>query len=226
MTAEFDKLIDFDPLNEAESLTGKSYKEDESTAALGTFLHLEKMKEVQMEMALRDDFHYSISWKDSLRILNELGFEEIYSKSFNRELCGFLYNDCYKIFWKDGVLLTHESFRNSEVVNRTQFYFNWIPDDGDIPPRSSGHFFFPHERSSEGRVWIGNKLIFEGLRNDLQVMESTGEFLETWVESPRLRLIPESVEVDFEEGRRLTGEVISELPEKVQKSILPVETEY
>jgi hypothetical protein len=39
------KLLDFDSLNEAEKITGKSYKNDDDTTALGFLMHIENSKQ-------------------------------------------------------------------------------------------------------------------------------------------------------------------------------------
>lgn len=76
-------LINFDPLHEAEKITGKSYKEDEDTDRLG--LSLAISNNVRKEKILRNlgDTSFSMEMEDYMEVITNIGFDIVYTEEFS-----------------------------------------------------------------------------------------------------------------------------------------------
>ncbi len=60
-----------DPLAMAERITGKSYKDDESTSGLGMLLSLQHNRNKRDLLEFMGDTHYGISAKDTIAKLHK-----------------------------------------------------------------------------------------------------------------------------------------------------------
>lgn len=223
MTAEFDKMMSMDPLGEAEKMTGLSYKDDKETMYLGMLFHMAKNNLVTDEMALRNDTHTGISWDDALAIYKDLGFVEVFSEDFVNH--GF-YDDeepkteCYKVFWRNGFLLTAESYYNQSTVNSSKIYYNWVPAEGlesTYAFTSSGGFDWAED---DVKVWSGDHDAREGLRNIIDNLERNGEILDEWLFPPFLWLVNFMAKKDKDDSYKEENKrVIAQFPEDIQKAI-------
>jgi len=182
-----ENTLNFDPLGGAEKITGKSYKDDEETAALGMLLHMSHNKKKQALLKDSNDTHYNISFDETLAIYKELGFEEAYSETFKSTAWypdSEVVDEQYKVLWNpDGVLATVESY-NGARVNNTKIYYNWRPNDTKNfwQHTSSGHL-------TDGDVWAGYHDVRDGLKHTLSQLRAHGEFLPTWEERPWFWLV-------------------------------------
>lgn len=223
MTNEFDNMLNLDPLLEAEKITGQSYKDDEETLSLGMLLHMAKSKQVREELSLRNDTHFGISWTDALAIYEDLGFVEVFSEEFVDK--GFYKKDpekteVFKVFWRNGFLLTAESYSKQTTLNSSNLYYNWIPNDekSAYHHTSSGHY---DKNSDEVLVWSGDHDAREGLRNIISNLESNGEILDQWQFVPWLWFLNFSVTKEENYDYRTENtRVISHFPAEVQGNIL------
>lgn len=141
---EIDEALDFDGLAEAEKFTGKSYKDDEGTSALGLFATLSNNERKRKLLSSLDDTVFSETEEEYLRKVTDFGFEVIHKESF----MGKTYFDDeeaveerqYIMFHrKYSILLVWDTYRGHR--NGGNFYYNWSPkqDKGYRPHLSSGH---------------------------------------------------------------------------------------
>ena len=221
----------------AEVITGKSYKDDEETSALGMMLLMGKNEWVKDEMDVRDDTWYSSPYSRSVRILGELDFEEIFTEEFDGH---HSHMETYKIFWRNGALVTLESYTQAggedkdKHVNSASLYANWLPLDGLERAwefTSTGHWnhMTPTYDDVEGDpwVWIGHWDLRTGLRDTLDRLYGNGKILPEWVEKPLLHLCNFGAEkVDHKEKDWMNAYDVREkarfdavLPEHVKKAI-------
>lgn len=223
MTTEFDDMLNTDPILEAEKLTGKSYKEDEETLHLGVLMHIAKGRAVSEELSLRNDTHMRVTWEDALAIYADLGFVEVFSEDFVDNSYDELRTETYKVFWRNGFLLTAESYWDHKSVNSSNIYYNWAPnEDVERPHHFTSSGFYNTEAYDNGeKIWIGYHDAREGLRNIISNLESHGKILENWVEAPFLWLL--NFSVPKQEGYSYKDEnkrVISKFPNSVQDAIV------
>jgi len=250
MTDEFDALLNLDPLLEAEKVTGKSYKEDGATSALGFLFLQAKARQVRDELALRDDTHRGCAYADAYRIIEEEGFTHLHraTKDVGYAIGGHEYRD---VFWRDGVLAVLESYASvyrSDPPERgfssITLYTNWIPTEhaGYSKFTSSGQWTrhtpgFEGELPEDPWVWTGYwQIIDDGFRNVYGKLRDNGTFVKPWVKNPIHHLaetITEEKRIDKEgmdafDARmkryaQETRDFISTLPPEVSECILPAE---
>lgn len=220
MTEDFQRLLDTDALAEAEKITGRSYKEDPLTKALGFGMHIRLTETKREELALRDDTYYASPWTDTLRIYRDLGFEIVHSHRFpsSRQTVEL---DAFVVLWRlDGVLATAESY--GDATNSSKIYYNWRPNE-DLESRwgitSSGGF---HRESYDAgdEIWVGHHDVREAIRHKLARLESNGTFVVPWVARPFLWLLDYSQpKVEGFDYKKITGGVVATLPEHVLVAI-------
>lgn len=207
---DLDQLLAFDPLAAAEEFTGKSYKEDRETAALGLLGQMVN-GEIKAELLKSmDDTRFSEDFDTCLRIAREEGFSVVYEQAFTDYMQGG--PERYVILWKSGLLLTLESFGYTGR-NMAKLYFNVRTDDWI--EGSSGHF--------KDGVQVGYLDVREAFRHNLHRIEQK-EVLTEWIERPFLWFVNYSQV--HEEGyayQVINEDVIARLPEHVQRAITPVE---
>lgn len=196
MTKEFQDELEIDPLLLAEKITGKSYKDDKDTSALGMLLHMAKNEIVREEMSLRDDTHWSSHFADTVRIYTELGFETVYREEFQ----GNYSPETFLVLWRgDGLLAVTESYGRYNpdepaTTNSNTLYANWLPNQ-DVDSwefTSTGHYNHrtPTYNNVEGDpwIWVGNWDMRTGMRNIIDRLEKNGTFIAPWLEQPLLHL--------------------------------------
>lgn len=141
-------LSRIDPLHEAEQITGKSYKEDESTSLLGFAIQIKKAQDLEQQLMSLDDTTFSNNLSNYLRIVTKFGFEIIYKEPFidtarnQTENHYILFHDQLSIILSfDTFTWGHEAEAN---VNGGHIYYNWSPHGGPYYVRgitSSGGYF-------------------------------------------------------------------------------------
>lgn len=223
MTDEFQKILDFDALAQAERLTGQSYKEDKMTEVIGLHLHLQSVQRKKEELALRGDTYFSMKFKELLKIYGELGFVDVHSHSFTNTYGN---TDDFVVLWHpEGILATAESYTfgvedREPVVNNTKIYFNWKPNDQDAP------WSFPMSGRIVAGVWVGNIDVREGLRHYLSRFRSEGSFVNPWLERDFMWLVDYSqAKVEGYDHKAITNGVLDTLPTEVKDSILYARSE-
>jgi len=117
------KVLDFDALDTAEKLTGKSVEESESTKSLSLKMHFFGGRMTREMLTARDDTHYSISYENAERIIKDIGFEDVLVIPFT----GRYAEESFRIMYRNGILLTFESYSHTHEtrVNTIVMYFCW-----------------------------------------------------------------------------------------------------
>lgn len=171
-----DDILRFDSLDAAEKITGKSYKDDKETAALGLLLamaHNESKKRLLSESC---DTYMGQPIDKYLAVVRDIGFKDGVEQSFpgSSDRCV----EKYFLMWHpDGILLSFDTY-NGDLVNGGSVYYNWAPDVDD---------WFKYTSSGRGDtiggrfVWFGYHDAREALKYNLQVLRDHGRFLNPWV---------------------------------------------
>jgi len=176
-------LLHYDPLDEAERKTGKSYKENKDVSALGWALMMENSQNKNELLDLNDDTKLSNELDNYLRIVKDEGFDIILKEDF----LGYdNFTESLFVLWnnKDGVLLCFDTYRTKDV-NGGHFYYNWKPDRSNkdwYSLTSSGHL-------GENDTYIGHHDCREALRLHLSDLRENGTFVKPWIEQPFLWLL-------------------------------------
>lgn len=222
---ELGRLLNADPLAKAEEITGKSYKSDEATSALGVLGLMSNTKAKKEALSAAKDTYWGCPWKYAEEIIGDLGFEQILVRPF---LVEDVYSEGkknrleYQVFYwrKDGILMVVDTYGGENgTVNSLSLYYNveFLSTNDAFSVASSGHL---HSQSyDEGRfIWIGHHEIHEGLRYKLAALENSGVFLPTWVEDPFLYL-----QHYGKKGNVSVAETLAQFPEEVQNALVAVD---
>lgn len=222
-------LLNFDSLNTAENLTGKSYKEDKETEALGFMMHMAANSEKREKLKKTNDSYFGTSFKEFVEIAKSIGFEECYSRGFKGAGVGHDYNETETIMWHEsGILLFCESF-GERSLNRANIFYNWKSHAQEKDWFAGGsRGYIPCPDNPDENVIIGSYDAREGLVHHLALMHKHGTFLKPWIEEPIMFCLKNYSDYHKEEGQGNTlseAEKIAMLPEHVRESII-TEAEY
>lgn len=176
MTDTLDTMLAFDPLAEAEKMTGASYKEDEETLRAGMALHLLHNGFKKQALQAAGDTYWGITPADALSAMEAAGFVLVHSEPVGDT------GDVQRILvHPDGLLIDFDSYYADTTINSGSVYYQWRPAV-DGPDRweftASGGF----SRTDES-VWIGYHDIREGLFRKIQRLRENGEFVSPWIDT-------------------------------------------
>lgn len=144
------ELRKFDGLQEAENITGKSYKEDDSVVWLGMALSMQNNQEKEKYYNAVDDTLFSNTVKDYLRKTATAGFELIYQEDFvytpdygemkpQNESLYVLFNYQY------GILIYFDTFFGN--VNGSKMCYNWSPNSAHYSNATSSGSFLHDDKT-------------------------------------------------------------------------------
>lgn len=176
MTKTIDELLSFDALAEAEKVTGKSYKDDKGTEALGMMMHIRHNERKEEALKGLGDTTFSRDMPWMRNFLSEQGFNAIHTHKFAVEdmFTEEELNETVEYFWHpEGILFVLESYHETDM-NTCKAYFNWKAnaDSNTWPDGISGGF--------ENGVLIADKDGREGFAHFLKKMRAGGSFLPKW----------------------------------------------
>lgn len=187
---EIQKLMDTDPLEVAEKLTGKSYKDSEITLCFDLLLQMDKNKSMDALMDLTDDTKFSDDMENHLRISKSLGFNIIFEEIEcikNKYQEGDSYLETFYVLWhNDGILMTCDTYCTKHR-NTATIYYN-LESNGEISNLysviSSGHY------TKNRNVLVGDHDAREGLRHTINKLRAVGNFLPIWIDDPHPWISP------------------------------------
>jgi hypothetical protein len=206
-----DELLGFDPLQEAEIMTGRSYKHDEATSSLGLLLAIDVNSKKKELLKTNKDSYYGMEFAEFVVLMDSMGFKSVASGSIpNTE-------DEWFIDWKGGILVVYDSFRGS--LNGAKAFFNYLPaSDNSYRGGFSGGTAV--EGPGGKNVWCGNFDAREGFKHRLDNYRDTGIFMKKWIRQPFLWLLhygdTKVAGYDFNE---INQQRIAMFPAEVQEAI-------
>jgi len=193
-----DKLLksalNFDALDVAQLLTGKSYKDDEATGSLGMLLQMSNSELLKEKLSKLDDIHFGSLYEDHLRISKDLGFEIIYDEIFHGE--GYdnqPIDEQYHILWHPqyGILCSSESYQNKKL-NSSKWLFAFKPYsymvDSFYGLRLGGSWFCTDNNFKNATIYMANWDAREAVRVQMNSLLNHGSFVLPWPEPQMLQL--------------------------------------
>lgn len=212
---ELKEALAFDPLAEAERLTGLSYKKNDAVTALGFGLMRKQREQTNALLFLnRDTNAFGQSLQEYLEIIADMGFQQILEDPVEGT------DDTYRIFWReDGVLLNVEGYNGNRSVNSAAAYLNYA---GPRDPLTCTNGLAAEVDGVD--VWDCHLDAREGFRFSLAEMSAAGRILPAWIKRPFLWLLTyKESKVEGYDHEAITESRIARLPESVQKAITPQE---
>lgn len=229
------EALGFDPLYEAEKITGKVTSIDDNPEGFVLGLDFVHAKAHRMERLMRDtnDTYRSMPFDEFDAVANDVGFTNILEIPFvSREE-----SHLYRVYWHydHSILLDVDSYlgygNKHLTLNGGSFYYNFAPDLEKLHNSkewvySSGHYCVYDEENNK-YVWSGNHSVTNGcLRYYIKRMLEYGSFLKQWEESPLIYLTHHGDRKDYPNYDNLrksldttTKERIAQLPKDVQDVI-------
>jgi len=207
-------LLAFDPLSTAERVTGKSYKADEGTMALGFSLAIDHNQRKSNALAASGDTHFSQTLAEAEKVYAAAGFAKVASWPF--EGSGGIAEELAAWWHPDGLLLTVESYMGTRVNSAKVRYNVSSPE-----PRPADFF----RRTSSGSltaddVWAGDHDVREGLIVAIEGLREVGAFLPVWVRQPFMWLLTYmDTKVEGYDYAAISTRRIADLPADVRAAI-------
>lgn len=219
---DINELVKFDPLSEAEDITGHSYKENDAVTLLGMALMMGNNERKTSALKFTNDAYFNQPVPEYIETIKRIGFEQIGRKNFSGESCGTIHHNEQFFFWlpSKGILLEFDTYSEGGGINSGSFYYNLRLDgraDGKYGWQSSGGL----SRIDNG-VWIGNHDAREAVRHHIGVMETVGTFLPKWIERSWLWLLNWSdTKATGYDHAAITEANIAMFPKEVRRAITP-----
>lgn len=212
MADRIDELLRTDSLQQAEDITGESYKNDDATSALGMLIQMSKGRELDALLREAGDTTFSNELDRYQSIIEGVGFEQALAVPFvsqwNRAENLFVYAR------RDGLLLVFDTFA-TDRVNGGHLYYQWRPAIDDFwSVTSSG--------GMRGDVWCGYHDCREALLRKIKGLTDNGAFVAPWEHEEFLWLLHHGdTKVEGYDHRAITAERIAMLPEWVRQMLGP-----
>lgn len=198
------QLLQFDPLDTAERLTGRTWG-DPLTAALGFGLAMEHNDRKNDILTARGDTKLINKLDRYVEIIEAAGFIKVLQDSFIDTEDAGTRDDLMIYARPDGLLLSFDTFSKwspeDPAVNSARLCYNWHPGvAGYWGIISSGHRYFYAEDHDRPGPWVGYHDAREALLHNIAMLEANGTFLRRWVERPSMWFL------GYGESRTLPGE--------------------
>ena len=133
---EIKNILDFDPLDAAEKITGKSYKSSNSTIFIGMSLSSVNARKKEAMLKKLGDTYHGINFEKYVSIVEAYGFERIYEDQIERKY-GDNIDTFYVYFHKEkGIVLKFDSY--GDVINSSSFFFQHLTKNMWLSCYSSG----------------------------------------------------------------------------------------
>lgn len=221
MNKELKDLLNFDSLDTAERMTGRSYKEHEDVVGLGFLLLQDNSRQKEVLLRAIDDSLFSNKLSDYTRIIAAEGFEKVLEIPFEvkESYDPAPRQEKFFVYWKacEGLFLCFDSF-NGDSVNGGHIYFNLeapeyisydVPYSGGYMKRDDGH-----------KILVGDIDCREAIRTRLNGIREQGKFLPVWEEQKFMWLLHYGdTRNEGYDYKKINQERITQLPENVQKAI-------
>lgn len=212
-------LLAFDPLAEAEKITGESYKDSDGTAVLGMLMMASHVQEKEAALTVRDDTTFSNALDRYLRIAADEGFRVVLVDPFDSEYG----HEAYYMLWHDdGILLEFDTFCGDHV-NSGKFLYNFrMPTAPDARSAAWRALSSHGPIAGHDDVRTGDHDCREALRFNLARLRAHVELVSPWLAMPfgaRYPLNYMEWKADDETRAKAAGDRLSRLPEDVRKAM-------
>lgn len=216
---QIEKILKRDALDETEKMTGSSYSDSPFTQQMALLNHLEAVAHREAAMLLTGDTAFSNKLDYYMKAASSIGFKKVLELPFavKSDWDERPRNETYFIFWRDGILLSFDTY-SSDHVNGGNFYYNWKGD------RSKNHGILSSGGAAEDTsIWVGSHDCREGLKFHIRQLEQAGEFMKKWVERPFLWLLHhgDTANDKVYDHESINAKRIAMLPREVREAITP-----
>jgi hypothetical protein len=137
------EVLTADGLSDAERITGKSYKDDESTQWLGFMLHVKACDARRQVLSSNGDTTFAMTTEAYISVIERIGFRLVYREKFTGNSCGQTTSESLFVYFRHPAqLLVFDTFHGDR--NSGNVYYNWRPRSLD----------YPHGITSNSSWWL------------------------------------------------------------------------
>lgn len=216
-----DMALDYDPIYEAEKISGKShhseFNNDDMMLAMGiSMLSGETKKSILKEAG---DTYFGIEWNVFIALIKSYGFKEALTYDFIDNQRGETKTEEAIIYYDDnGFVIWAESYGGKDCINSGKIYgqieVNKDFDRCDVLSHCSNGYF------SDNKVYF-DKDIREGLINTINKVKKHSLPIKTW-EHPSFLWFVDYMELkeDGYDYEQITKSKISKCPQEFQDIVL------
>lgn len=231
MNNEIERALNFDPIAEAEKVTGKGHWSgfDSADNSLALLMGITSNANKKDLLAQANDTYFGMSWSYFIDQLFSRGFKLGTAWRFTDDKYGEIHEEVAVIYYReDGILIFAESYSNATSVNSGKCWYELEFSD---EANSTGDAFRRIIRTGgmHAEKKLNNQIdIREGLFHKLETAAECGKFIPVWEHNTFLwisdyvesRLISGYKSEDYGvEMHKLTSKHISACPEIVQKMV-------
>lgn len=207
------KVLHFDALDAAETITGQRVENGASAFGLGLGLIHAKARLKEQMLRDRDDVWGGCPLEAYIACIEANG----YVRCIEEEFAGHYEDERLFVYaHPDGLLLKFDTY-SGKRVNGGSVYYNWRPREGADYWEliSSGSFAEP-----DFKVWTGDHDAREALIFNIGRLRENGDLVAPWVKRPFVWLLHYmDTEVEGYDSDAINADRISRLPEWVQEFI-------
>lgn len=202
--------LNFDSLDAAEKMTGKSYKDDEETSKLGLFIQMQHSQQKKKLLQSTSDLYYGCPFKDAIILALDLGFTPIWNKVYDYQ---GQYDEEMRteefviMYHPNGYLASFSSYSgfgekepslntaNMVFQIESQSYFHWCRDN-DTSLSSSRKPLLIEGDPDKLVHHLFDMDIREGFKHKFEKLEAMKLVMPEWTVSDRLYLLVPYLEYD------------------------------
>ena len=228
-----EQLLHFDPLSEAEKITGKSYKESKETSLIGMALMFKNNELKDKLLSSQDDTCFNCSIENYIRIMKDLGFVPLLEESFIGTGYGDkqTVNEMFYIYWYPTkyILSCFDTF-NTKDLNSSYWNFSYHPNDIELfyekEFHCSGGWYTGSKEPPLSRsdwIWEGSWDSREAIRHQMKKFDTYGTFVK-WPKPQHLFLMnyidwKQCKDLNFSYCDKLTKIRFNNFPSYVKEAI-------
>lgn len=188
------QLRDFDPLQTAADITGDQKLKDRETNLLGLGLAHLKHEQLNSELKKAKDVYRDMPFTEVLALLEEDKWEKLLDEDIpfpenDPEFVEYCKNvqDKFMIFWKNGILLTLDTYWGQRNLNTMKIYFELKAHGYPRLFCANGGSYCVATRIDENTaIWeISSGVDQGGFRVYLKQIQELGTICETWYKNPK-----------------------------------------
>lgn len=189
-------MLELDPLQLAEDITGKSYKTSEETSILGMLLTMQHGQQKKEHLLGQGDTTLCNELDRYQAIITDLGFEQVLVVPFTvkgwRDTDPDRNEHLYVYALREkGIILVFDTY-DGVRVNGGHFYYCWVPNNekcraDNVRATSSGGYRLyagvdRFDAEDKDYYWVGYHDCREALRHHIGQLEEYGSFIPVWPE--------------------------------------------
>lgn len=230
-STELDTLLNFDPLDTAERLLDTRGSD---AIGLGMLMAMRHNATKRTVLEANDDTSFSNIVERYVRIVQELGFEQVLALPFT----GRMFNDdppvnemFYIFAHRDGMILCFDTYMTNDVNGAHLYYnieFNGIDHYNHCALTSNGswvEYEVDREQRIVNGVWSGHHDAREGLRHTISEIRANGVLLQKWKANPFLWLLHYmDTKTENYDYKAINAERLAMCPEWVRNMIADVKS--